>query len=78
MSETKTSCYKDSLFWLKVFFSIVQKKQNGSMITPLHLIQTVYSLNVIYIYWVTRMKKKGKGLNPFFNRSQFNDAMPVQ
>lgn len=48
------------------------------MITPLHLIQTVYSLNVIYIYWVTRMKKKGKGLNPFFNRGQFNDAMPVQ
>ena len=35
------------------------------MITPLHLIQTVYSLNVIYIYWVTRMKKKGNGLNPF-------------
>lgn len=65
MSETKTSCYKDSLFWLKVFFSIVQKKQNGSMITPLHLIQTVYSLNVIYIYWVTRMTKKGNRLNPF-------------
>ena len=61
MSETKISCCKDSLFWL----SIVQKKQNGLMIIPLHLIQTVYSLNVTYIYWVTRMKKKGNGLNPF-------------
>ena len=48
------------------------------MIIALHLIQTVYSLNVTYIYWVTQMKKKGNGLNPFFNISQFNDAMPVQ
>ena len=46
------------------------------MITPLHLIQTVYILNVTYIYWVTRMKKKGNGLNPFL--TEVSSMTPCQ
>ena len=75
MSETKISCYKEVSSGLK-FLSIVQKKQNGSMIIPLHLIQTVYSLNVTYIYWVTRMKKKGNGLDPFL--TEVSSMTPCQ